>query len=193
MHGTHAMRKTHFVLMVVTAVTIAAASPAAAQAARGASAGPPARPYTVPKTPWGEPDLQGTFSNRTITPFERPANVNGRDFFTPEEVSAMEKRAEEQSGDDGRSKGTRGDVERAYNDFWWDRGTKVTSLRTSLVIDPPDGRVPPQVEAVKLRAADEAKRPAFRGAGASGRGTDSWLDRSTFERCITRGLPGAMS
>ena len=187
------MRKTYFCLVVMMAATLAGASPAAAQAPRAPSAGPPAKPYTVPKTPWGEPDLQGTFSNRTITPFERPANVNGREFFTPEEVAAMEKRAREQNSDDGRTKGTRGDVERAYNDFWWDRGTKVTTLRTSLVVDPPDGRVPPQVEAVKLRAADEAKRPAFRGAGASGRGTDSWLDRSTFERCITRGLPGAMS
>jgi hypothetical protein len=187
------MRKTLLALVVLTAVTLAAAPPAVAQAARGASAGPPAKPYTVPKTPWGEPDLQGTYSNRTITPFERPANVNGREFFTPEEVAAMEKRAAEQNGDDGRSKGTRGDVERAYNDFWWDRGTKVTTLRTSLVIDPPDGRVPPQTEAAKLRAADEAKRPAFRGAGAAGRGTDTWLDRSTFERCITRGMPGAMS
>jgi len=149
--------------------------------------------YKVPRTPWGEPDLQGTYSNRTITPFERQASVGGREFFTREEAEALEKRAQEQSGDEGRSKGTRGDVERAYNDFWWDRGTKVTSLRTSLVVDPPDGRVPAQTEAAKLRAADEAKRPAFRGAGASGRGADSWLDRSTFERCITRGMPAAMS
>jgi hypothetical protein len=105
----------------------------------------------------------------------------------------MEKRAQEQNGDEGRSKGTRGDVERAYNDFWWDRGTKVTTLRTSMVIDPPDGRVPPQTDAARQRAAEEGKRPAFRGAGAAGRGTDSWLDRSTFERCITRGMPAAMS
>ena len=146
-----------------------------------------------PRTPWGEPDLQGTFSNRTITPFERPANVNGREFFTKEEVAAMEKRAQEAGGDDGRAKGSRQDVERAYNDFWWDRGTKVTSPRTSLVVDPTDGRVPALTEAAKMRAADEGKRPAFRGAGASGRGTDTWLDRSTFERCITRGMPGAMS
>jgi hypothetical protein len=148
---------------------------------------------TTPRTPWGEPDLQGTYSNRTITPFERPANVGAREFFTPEEVAALEKRAQEQSGDEGRAKGTRGDVERAYNDFWWDRGTKVTSLRTSLVVDPPDGRVPALTEEAKLRAAEEGKRPAFRGAGANGRGTDTWLDRSTFERCITRGMPGAMS
>jgi hypothetical protein len=165
-----------------------------AQAARTApSAGPPAKAYTALRTPWGEPDLQGTFSNRTITPFERPANVNGREYFTPDEVAAMEKRAAEQSGDEGRSKGTRGDVERAYNDFWWDRGTKVTTLRTSLVVDPPDGRVPATTDEQKKRAAEEAKRPAFRGAGAAGRGTDSWLDRSLFERCITRGMPAAMS
>jgi hypothetical protein len=149
--------------------------------------------YKVPRTPWGEPDLQGTYSNRTITPFERQAGVGGREFFTREEAAALEARAQEQSGDEGRSKGTRSDVERAYNDFWWDRGTKVTSLRTSLVVDPPDGRVPAQTEAAKRRAADEARRPAFRGAGASGRGTDSWLDRSTFERCITRGMPAAMT
>ena len=153
----------------------------------------PAKNFTAPKTPWGEPDLQGVYSNRTITPFERPANVAGREFFTPEEVAALEKRAQEQSGDEGRTKGTRGDVERAYNDFWWDRGTKVTTPRTSLVIEPADGKVPELTEEAKKRAADEGKRPAFRGAGANGRGTDTWLDRSTFERCITRGMPCAMS
>ena len=152
-----------------------------------------AKNWAAPRTPWGEPDLQGTYSNRTITPFERPANVAGREFFTQEEVAALEKRAQEQTGDEGRSKGTRGDVERAYNDFWWDRGTKVTTPRTSLVIDPPDGRVPELTEEAKKRAGDEGKRPAFRGAGANGRGTNTWLDRSTFDRCITRGMPGAMS
>ena len=169
--------------------------PAAAQATRAvpAAASAPAKNYTPPRTPWGEPDLQGVYSNRTITPFERPADVAGREFFTPDEVAAIEKRAQEQSGDEGRSKGTQSDVARAYNDFWWDRGTKVTSLRTSLVVEPADGKVPALTEQAKLRAADEAKRPAFRGAGANGRGTDSWLDRSTFERCITRGMPGAMS
>jgi hypothetical protein len=190
------MSEQHFAKVAVVAAAIAVLSPAplAAQAARtSAGAGSPAKPFTAPLTPWGEPDLQGTFSNRTITPFERPANVNGREFFTPEEVAAMEKRAVEQGGDEGRTKGTRGDVERAYNDFWWDRGTKVTTFRTSLVVDPPDGRVPAITEEARKRAAEEGKRPAFRSAGVGGRGTDTWLDRSTFERCITRGMPGAMS
>jgi hypothetical protein len=170
--------------------TVAAQTAVATQTAAGA---PRPKPYNTPRTPWGEPDLQGAFSNRTITPFERPANVDGREYFTPEEVAAMEKAATERSGDEGRNRGTRGDVERAYNDFWWDRGTTVTTLRTSLVVDPPDGRVPAQTEEARRRAAEESKRPAFRGAGASGRGSDTWLDRSLFERCITRGLPGAMS
>jgi hypothetical protein len=173
-------------------LTLAAALLALASVAAPAAA-QDSRKWSPPRTPWGEPDLQGTYSNRTITPFERPANVNGREFFTKEEVAALESRAQESGGDEGRSKGSRQDVERAYNDFWWDRGTKVTTPRTSLVVEPADGRVPAQTEAAKLRAADEAKRPAFRGAGASGRGTDTWLDRSTFERCITRGMPGAMS
>jgi hypothetical protein len=152
-----------------------------------------AAPYVTPRTPWGEPDLQGTFSNRTITPFERPANVNGREFFTPEEVAALEKQASGRSGDEDREVGTRGDVERAYNDFWWDRGTKVTSPRTSLVIDPPDGRVPALTAEARARAAEEGKRPVYRNPSVGGRGTDSWLDRGLFERCITRGMPGAMS
>jgi hypothetical protein len=179
-----------FPLVMLVPVFAFAQTPRVTPVANGEAA---AKKWTAPHTPWGEPDLQGTYSNRTITPFERPANVAGREFFTAEEVAALEKRAQEQTGDEGRSKGTRGDVERAYNDFWWDRGTKVTTPRTSLVIDPPDGRVPALTEEAKLRAANEAKRPAFRGTGANGRGTDSWLDRSTFERCITRGMPGAMS
>ena len=183
--------------MLTTAGTLAAATLMSqsmwAQSAGAGRTEKPASNWVTPRTPWGEPDLQGIYSNRTITPFERPANVNNREFFTPDEVADIEKRAQEQSGDDGRNKGTRGDVERAYNDFWWDRGTKVTTLRTSMVVDPPDGRVPALTAEAQARAAAEAKRPVFRGAGAGGRGTDSWVDRSTFERCITRGMPAAMS
>jgi hypothetical protein len=182
-----------FLIAAIAAMGATVLSPSALVAQSGAANAAPSKAYTAPKTPWGEPDLQGTFSNRTITPFERSPNVKGREFFTPEEVAAMEKQAAGRGGDEDRNRGTRGDVERAYNDFWWDRGTKVTTLRTSMVVDPPDGRVPPLTEEARQRQADEAQRPAFRGTGASGRGVDTWLDRSTFERCITRGLPGAMS
>jgi hypothetical protein len=184
----------------IAVATLALASMAGASAAQDrptAAAAPasvtPTKKWTTPRTPWGDPDLQGTYSNRTITPFERPANVGGRDFFTKEEVAALEKAAQQGGGDEGRSKGTVADVARAYNDFWWDRGTKVTTARTSLVVDPPDGRVPPLTTDAKKRELDEPKRPSFRGTGATGRGTDSWLDRGTLERCLTRGMPGAMS
>jgi hypothetical protein len=192
------IRKITVAVAVLSVAAVFATGKSAAQAPQKAAQPVPSASakakYVAPRTPWGEPDLQGTYSNRTLTPFERSPNVAGREFFTPEEVAQMEKRAEERNGgDETRNRGTRGDVERAYNDFWWDPGRKVTTLRTSMVIDPPDGRVPPLTEAARRRAAEESKRPAFRGAGAAGRGTDSWLDRSTFERCITRGLPAAMT
>ena len=79
---------------VALCLLAAAVAPAAAQ---------DAKKFSPPHTPWGEPDLQGTYSNRTITPFERPANVNGREFFTKEEVAGLESGAQQQSGDEGRT------------------------------------------------------------------------------------------
>jgi hypothetical protein len=169
-------------------------TPAAAQAPSGASAPPATKAaWKTPRTPWGEPDLQGVYSNRSITPFERPANVGNREFFTREEMIALEKQAQDGGGDENRTKGTDADVARAYNDFWWDRGTKAMSMRTSLVVDPPNGRVPPLTDDARRREAMEGQRPASRATGARGRGADSWLDRSLLERCITRGMPNVMS
>jgi hypothetical protein len=166
---------------------------AMAQTAAGPVKKSAARPYSPPRTPWGEPDLQGVYSNRTITPFERPANLAGKEVLTDEEVAALERAAAANSAD-RREGGAEADVSRAYNEFWWDRGKKVTTRRSSLVVDPPDGRVPPLTAEAQRRAQDEWKQPAFRSAGAAGaRGADSYVDRSLFERCITRGLPGAMS
>src|SRR2546428_839977 len=164
------MNQQFFRVALTTASVMAALShvPAAAQTAPAASkagTAQSAKSWTPPRTPWGEPDLQGTYSNRTVTPFERPANVGGREFYTREEVAALEKRAQETRGDENRQRGSVADVERAYNDFWWDRGTRVTTPRTSLVVDPPDGRVPALTDEAKQRAAEESKRPAFRGAG----------------------------
>src|SRR5947199_8003188 len=93
-----------------------------------------ARAFTPPKTPWGEPDLQGLYSNKTITPLERPAQFAGQAELTGEEIADLEKRASTRSADVGRTKGTEGDVSGAYNEFWWDRGKKVTTNRSSLVV-----------------------------------------------------------
>src|SRR5499427_3641937 len=101
-----------------------------------------AKTYTPPKTAWGEPDLQGLYTNKTITPLERPAQFAGEAELTDEQIADLENRAATRSVDNGRTKGTEGDVSNAYNEFWWDRGKKVTTKRSSLITDPPDGRVP---------------------------------------------------
>ena len=134
----------------------------------------------APRTPWGDPDLQGVWSIATITPFERPATLADKGQLTEQEAAAAEETFRKTQNQDRRDgAGTDADVALAYNDFWWDRGTKVVSTRqTSLVVDPPDGRVPALTAEGKARATARAAR-----------GYDSWADRSLWERCITRGLP----
>src|SRR5579864_3050960 len=111
--------------------------------------GPPAskaaaRSYAPQHTPDGQPDFQGIWSNAVLTPLERPADLKDQAFFTKEEAAAYVKRMIEQGNKDSRAgAGTDADVARAYNDFWWDRGTGIVkTLRTSLITDPPDGRIP---------------------------------------------------
>ena len=156
---------------------------------------PTATKWIPPRTPWGHPDLQGTWDNHSITPLERPARFAGREFLTREEAIELEKEAVRQNAEiDSRERaGTAADVGTAYNEFWWDRPTNVVqTLRTSLIIDPPDGKVPPLVPGARNRQGETelAHRP-LRATGAfeSGRGADTWTDRSLWERCITQGLP----
>ncbi len=111
---------------------------AAGQAAPGSKS---SAKYAPPRTPDGKPDLQGVWTNVTITPLERPANLAGKEFFTPAEAADYEKVTVANNNADRRDGPAAADVGRAYNDFWWDRGTKVVpTLRTSLIIDPKDGR-----------------------------------------------------
>ena len=138
-----------------------------------------AQTESVPRTPWGDPDLQGTWTNSTTTPMERPADLVGKEFLTEEEravrnpgsgISAEDRSAIMPTG--------------AYNDFWLEKGE--LSLRTSLIVDPPDGKYPPLTPAAVQRRGEQ------RGSFANG-GFDSWDDFSTYDRCLTRGMPGAMS
>ena len=113
--------------MAVAAIMALAPAGLAGQAP---AKGKTARTWNPPKTPWGEPDLQGIYSNKTITPFERPAEFAGKaDTEQRGRRPSSSARAEARSADNGRNKGTEGDVSRAYNDFWWDRGKKVTTQR----------------------------------------------------------------
>src|SRR5438552_12739321 len=91
------------------------------------------------RTPWGDPDLQGSWSNATTTPLQRPAKYAGKEFLTPQERGEQDK--ETAVGTDRRGiPGSDQDVNDAYNAFWWERGW--SDGRTSLIYDPADGRIP---------------------------------------------------
>ena len=162
--------------VVATAVAVVslAALPVAGQAPAAA-----ADTWTPPHTSWGHPDLQGIWTNETITPFERPDELSGKEFLSEEEASELEQQtAQKNAAADGTSPpGTVG----GYNRFWFDSGSEVLSTRqTSLVVDPPDGKVPVRPEA-------EAKRDDNRAHS-----TESYEHMSLWDRCITRGVPGSM-
>ena len=128
------------------------AAPAAAQSKAAAP-----KKWTTPRTPDGQPDLQGIWTNATITPFERPRELAGKEYFTEQEAAEYEKRVLAESNRDRRSSDPIADVGGAYNEFWFDRGTKVVpTRRTSIVVDPPDGRVPPLTPAAQKAAAARA-------------------------------------
>ena len=142
---------------------------------------PPAAAQEAPRTAWGAPDLQGVWDFRTITPLQRPEQYGDREFLTREEAAVLEQGAvdrdlrlllaEARRTEAGGSVG-------AYNNFWMDRGTRtIATRRTSLIVDPPNGRMPEMSEAGQARAAARRERRAEHPA-------DSWLDRSTFDRCI---------
>ena len=144
----------------------------------GATVGGQTRGDTVPRTAWGAPDLHGVWTGSSLTPLERPRDLDGRQFLTAEEAAALEARAAERRVDAPPRAGDPG----TYNQFWFDPGTKVIpGGRTSLIVDPPDGRVP------FTEAGRERNR---RSSGHYGVGPrDSYVDLDTGERCLTDGLP----
>jgi hypothetical protein len=166
------------------AALIAFASLAPAPAAgQNSPAAAKAKTWAQPRTPDGQPDLQGIWSNATTTPLERPAALAGKQVLTDQETIDLEKRTEQNRNTDRRAeKGTAADVAAAYNEFWWDRG-KVLN-RTSLIVDPADGRLPPLTP--EGRKIMDARAEAKRGRGPA----DSWEDRPLQERCILyHGVP----
>jgi hypothetical protein len=131
------------------------------------------------RTPWGHPDLQGIWNNSTITPLERPREFADREFLTAAEAKALDAAAAERY--DQRPADAAQDVDAAYNQVWWERGKTVGSRRTSLIVDPPDGRIPARTPEGQQRAAAIAAR--LRGVPTGPE------DRNLAERCITRGAP----
>ena len=130
-----------------------------------------------PRTPDGHSDLEGIWTNATLTPLERPTNLADKEFLTEQEAADFAKQALQQVDADRRDGGAATDVNRAYNEFWRDRGKVVPSRRTSLIIDTPDGRIPALTSAGKKRAADRAEARRLHPF-------DGPEDRSPAERCI---------
>ena len=144
------------------------------------------------QTPWGAPSLQGILDLHSVTPLERPDRFAGREFLTAEEAAEIEQAAVFETLDEARQEDIDRDLGQAYNDFWWDRATSVVATRrTSLIVDPPDGKVPSWTTEAASRATVEQDRRPLRATGGfeGGRGDDTWLDRSLWERCVTQGLP----
>ena len=165
----------------VVAVVVLAPVAGAGQTRSAASDG-----WTVPVTPWGDPDLQGIWDFRTITPMERPAELAGKAVLTAEEAADFEARENRRLNRDLVDPKVGGAIYPPeseggvvpYNEFWYDRGNAlVEDRRTSLIVDPPDGRIPPLT-------AEAAARTAARSAYLRDHPADSWHDRSLGDRCI---------
>jgi len=142
------------VLLKLTPVAVAQ-QPATAAQTRGAT------PGSTPRTPWGEPDLQGIWTYDSDTPFQRPAKYANKEFFTEEDRAQLDKeRGALLSRDKRVERGTELDVAGAYNAVFL--SFKPTGKRTSLIVDPPNGRIPPQTpEAQKAGAAEREFRLAL--------------------------------
>ena len=149
----------------------------------GQAPGAGSDPWTPPRTPWGHPDLQGTWTNGNLTPLQRPADVADKEVLTEEEWAV--RNAVARLSDDGPVQGPVG----FYNDFWLEQGE--LSRRTSLIVDPPDGRLPPVTPDEAAR--QQRRRDSYTDSHLPhGTRFDSWHDFNTLDRCITRGMPGAM-
>jgi hypothetical protein len=171
------------------ALVLPASIPVQAQnAAKGSSTAK--APATTPKpakytlrTPWGDPDLQGVWDYKTITPLERPANMAGRATLTDEEVNTLESRAGRRLDEPPDESVPATTIHAPY---MTDPGRKVLDdRRTSLIIDPADGRVPPLTP-------EAERRLATRRLGGRDGGADGPENRSNPERCITYGFPNAI-
>ena len=162
---------------------------AASQAPRKPA--PPTKPAanksSAPRTPWGDPDLQGVWNDATSTPLQRPTGVGAKDVLTDEEAADFQAQLANDLSRDRRDGGADADVNRAYNEHWMDaRRLKITGdHRTSLIVDPQDGRIPPLVP---LSPEREKARTARAGANARFNAglPETYRDMSLPVQCIIR-------
>ena len=133
----------------------------------------------TPRTAWGDPDLQGTWTNTTTTPLERPDDLADREVLTDEEWAAR-------NAVSGLSDDRPFDTVGFYNDYWLEQGQ--LHERTSLIVDPPSGKLPPRTAEGEQRVAARRQYRAENPPGNPG----VWTDLNVYDRCLTRAMPGAM-
>jgi hypothetical protein len=162
--------------LVLTAHTVAQQAPRAG--------------YVAPRTPWGDPDLQGIYTNKdeNNTPFERPAELAGRRLadFGEAEMAALRKERQETAARQARSIGGTAEEDTGAGPPHWYEHFDAANAQPWLVIEPEDGLVPPLLPGARARAAARAAARAGRGPA------DSYADRSLYDRCISRGVPDTM-
>jgi hypothetical protein len=168
--------------------------------------------YAQPNTPWGDPDLQGVWPGTDMvgTPLERPSDFGPRNVLTDEEYAQRQARARNQTNIDSQesvneitrcnpNRGGLGNTPTTCSNgvsigpplYWDDRGKP--NRQASLIVDPPDGRIPPlTAQAQKLAAERAAARRSRPCAATAGGCHDSWEDESLWDRCITRGAFGSI-
>lgn len=180
------------VLVVVIASALPAVVPVAAQAPKATAT------YTPPRTPWGDPDLQGVYDYQSIVSMQRPAELAGKATLTDAELAEWAKRntpngdacgvgtrknetcTEEQKQKDAKNVGY-------YNEFWLNRNF-VKDNRTSLIMDPPDGRFPPLTP-----AAEKGRREIVGTVPEENRSYASWVDFPTLTRCVAGMTPNGVA
>ena len=168
---------------------VTATTPDAQQAAKTAAApAAPARSYVPPKTPWGDPDLQGGWTNvnENGIPLQRPDALTGKSVDEVDDSELAELVKARNAAAEAGAAAIGGRDTGAGPTHWYEHyGAK--NSRAWMVTDPADGRIPP----LTAQAQQRAGRGGGRGGFGNGR-ADSWLDRSFYDRCITRGFPGSM-
>jgi hypothetical protein len=148
-------------------------APSAARAAQ-----PGAKSWTPPRTPDGQPDLQGIWTNATLTPLERLPEFAGKEYLTPQEAEAHTKRTLARVDRDNRGGGAAADLGRAYGSEWWDADARIVPMtRTALITDPADGRIPPLTPAAQKRLEDARVERQQHPA-------DGPEDRPLMDRCL---------
>ena len=165
------------IAIVCASVSIGAQGPVTAKKA-------PAKPYAAPKTPWGDPDISGIYTNKDENgiPFEKPSQFEGKNLDDVDDSEFAEIVRARNATAPTRAIGI-GGADTGAGPIHWYEHYDAKNSRPWLVVDPADGKIPPTTPEAQKRAADRAARRAGRGPA------DSYEDRSLYDQCITRGLP----